>query len=344
MVTRTGNATILSFFPGFNENSSEGGDELNSVIPDFGGYAMDDWFHGDFREEKELDYTTATAKNRDLEEYTENFHHYRQKNRTEVSFNTPDNQTIDSNSVTVTYNTDRVDVTLEGEDNALRDPSVQSALGITQNKVQAGAKPRYHNWKIGTVNNIDALHTTSIWGGFDPYVVDMINYARDNGIENLIALLLTQTEVNFLGSLTGFLIAHILGTPAIWSWQEYTLLADGTELVRVWDVSQYPEHAGYLGDNWQATAEIEWQANQNINEAFVNWGAASRTPTNGPYQAVKSVYKAEFNGDNLLPTSSPVMAYGRDENRTDPELSASEVNTMLGEGFAVDPFGNRETY
>jgi hypothetical protein len=349
MVTRSGNATTLSFFPGFNENSSEGGDELNNGLPDFEGLAVDDWFTGDFQEELEADYNLATDIDRELEEFPdERFYHYRFKNRIEVTFDTPDNQTIDEESVNPTYNTDIVYVTLEDEGNPLRDSSVRSELDITQDKRKAEPRPRYHNWKVGSVDGIDAVHTASIWGAYDPYVEKMVEYASTSSSNSLLELLFNETERALLGSGTVLLLEFIFGTPAIWTWLEHTMLADGTELVRVWDASDFPEHVGYLGAADPESRDdilIEWEANEFHNEAFDKWSTLAQLPTAGPYQSLKWEYKRDFDGFGPF-DQDPKMAYGWDPNRPTGErgLSASEVNDMLSDGYAVDPFDNKTTY
>jgi hypothetical protein len=338
MVTRQGNATTLSFFPGGNENSSEGGDELNSSLPDFGGLLVDDWFTGDFHDTLETDYDSALDIDRDLEEFPESFHHYRFKNRTEVEFDTPDGQTIDESSVVVTHNEDLVYVTLESdaENNPLQDSFVRSELGITQDKRKAVPRTRYHNWRIGTVNGIDALHTASIWGAYDPYVEKMAEYARVTSADSLWELLLTTAEIATLGPGLSLAAEFIVGTPAIWTWQEYTMLADGTELVRIWDVSDYPEHAGYLGNTKRDNITIEWAKNQSHNGAFDAWATVAQAPTAGPYQSLKWEYKRDFDGISLLFDETPLMAYGEQPNGTD--ISANGVNDMMEGGYAVDPF------
>lgn len=344
MVTRQGNATTLSFFPGGNENSSEGGDELNNGLPDFSGLLVDDWFTGDFHNNLELDYDLATNLDRNLEEFTQDFHHYRFKNRIEVEFDTPDSATIDASSVIVSYNDDLVYVTLEDENNPLRDSFVRSELDITQNKRKATPRPRYHNWTIGTVNSTDALHTASIWGAYDPYVSKMAEYVAATSADSLWELLLSATEVATLGSGLVLAAEFILGTPTIWTWQEYTMLADGTELVRVWDVSDYPEHAGYLGNAKQDNVTIQWEENQFHNVAFDQWSTAAQLPTTGPYQAVRWEYKGDFDSNVMLweDPPTPLMAYG--EHPNGDSITPSEVNNMLGDGYAVDPFVNKTTY
>lgn len=345
MVTRRGNATVLSFFPGGNENSSEGGDELNNSLPDAGGSLVDNWFTGDFHDSLESTYSAATDIDRQLEEFSSDFHHYRFKNRTEVKFDTPDNETIDSSSVNVTYNNDLVYVTLENEDNQLRDSTVRNELNITQNKRKAEPKPRYHNWIIGTVDGIDALQTASIWGAYDPYVSKMLNYAKNNDFDTLWDLLLTSTTIGSLASTLALIATYVGSTPAIWSWHEYTVLADGTELVRVWDVSEFPEHAGYLGDNKRDNVTIQWKKNQDLNDAFNEWSATAQIPTTGPYQAAHWEYKLAFDGTNTpLPigNESPTMAYGRTSDGQ--TLTAGDVDSRLSDGYAVDPFQNKTTY
>lgn len=336
MVTRQGNATTLSFFPGGNENSTEGGDELNNSLPDFLGHAVDDWFTGDFQPELETNYDAAIDIDRDLEEFSEDFHHYRFKNRTEVEFDTPDNQTIDESSVVVTHNDDLAYVTLEDENNPLRDSAIRNELGITQDKRKAEPRTRHHNWRIGTVDGIDALHTASIWGAYDPYVEKMVEYARTTSADSLFELLLTSAELAALGPTRSLIAEFIFGTPAIWTWQEYTMLADGTELVRIWDVSDYPEHAGYLGNTKRDNVTIEWAQNQDLNGAFTAWATTAQLPTAGPYQSLKWEYKRDFDGISLLFDETPLMAYGEQPNGTN--ISASGVNDMMEDGYAVDPF------
>jgi hypothetical protein len=177
----------------------------------------------------------------------------------------------------------------------------------------------------------------------------MVEYARTTSADSLFELLLTSAELAALGPTRSLIAEFIFGTPAIWTWQEYTMLADGTELVRVWDVSDYPEHAGYLGvadPEKRDNITIQWAENQDLNGAFNAWSTAAQLPTAGPYQSLKWEYKRDFDGFSLLSTPTPAMAYGWDPNAPAGEKSLpdSEVNSMLGDGYAVDPFARKTTY
>jgi hypothetical protein len=78
--TETANA-ITSIF-GYNENSSEGGDERSSAIP----WILDDWFHADNRQNPWPSDRENTLGTKSLKEYDDNFPNFRIKTAVEIGF------------------------------------------------------------------------------------------------------------------------------------------------------------------------------------------------------------------------------------------------------------------
>lgn len=330
----TASATTLSIFPGLSENSSEGGDELNSALPDFHGQAVDDWFHGDFQIELEDSLEQATKSDRELEEFPgEAFRHYRFKNQVEVSFRTPDGSSIETDSVDVSYNTDTVEITLEGEGNTLRNDILNETLFGGQDKLKATPRKRYINTEITEIDGINAIRVSTIWGAFDPYVELLLEYVADNTLYALFKLLDMPQN--------GVLIDFITTTPTIYTWLELVITADGTQLARVWDASRYPKHAGYLGDEKMDTNVFErgedWQVNEDVNERFNEWTIEEQTHSVVPYESPHNAYLELFDR-NVVPQIDqglhPVMYFGRDDSG---KLSEAEVKSLLPNDY-LDPF------
>lgn len=327
-------ATTLSIFPGVSENSGEGGDELNSALPDFYGQAVDDWFHGDFQTELEDSLEAATAKDRELEEFPgEKFRHYRFKNQVEVSFTTPDGESIDPDSVEVDYNEDTVDITLEKEKNKLRHDLVNETLFSGKDKMKATPRRRHLNTERTTINGVEAVRVSTIWGAFDPYVELMLEYVADNSLLALFTLLGTPQN--------GHLADFISTTPTIYTWLDFVVAADGTRLARVWDASRYPKHAGYLGDDKMDTSVFErgddWQANEDLNDRFNEWTVEEQTHGVVPYESPHNAYLSLFDDDAVPGIDQgphPVMYFGKDESG---DLSAEEVKSLLPDDY-LDPF------
>lgn len=65
-------------------------------------------------------------------------------------------------------------------------------------------------------------------------------------------------------------------------------MADGTKVVRCWDVSRYPAHALYVGENWRGERPfregLEW-TRDSYNTAFNVFALESVTPGLTPFDA-----------------------------------------------------------
>lgn len=323
--------TTLSFFPGLNENSSEGGDELNSALPHISDTApvIDDWFHGDFRTELEDDLDDATFPDKELEEFPDaSFKHVRFENQVEVEFTVDDDGSIDPASVSVDANDDTSFITLEGEGNPLRAPGVNDLLFGGDDVKPATPRPRYVSWELTEVDGVDAVRVSTIWGAFDPYVEIMLEYVADNSMI-LLAWLLGVP-------LAGQAAAFISTTPTIYTWNELTVTAEGARLARVWDASRFPGHAGYLEgtkrDEVPFEQGVHWEPQERFNGRFNTWVAEEQTHAIVPYESPHVAYLSLFD-DGAGP--HPVMAYGTDEDG-DP-LSESQVLARLPDD-PLDPF------
>jgi hypothetical protein len=88
---------------------------------------------------------------------------------------------------------------------------------------------------------------------------------------------------------------------------------------------------------------LSLMTNEVMNSSFASWVAEENTPTNGPYEGITGPYEAQFDPDAFfVPTRSPVLAYGEESDGTN--ISSSDVNARLGEGYAVYPFENTTSY
>jgi hypothetical protein len=329
MPTFQSDAQVLSYFPGFNENSSEGGDEYNSSLPDI---IADNLFHGDFTTSLPDSLSNLTKK--ELEEFTNQlFKRYRFRNEINLAVTTQDEEI---SSVDPVFPNELSEVTLEGEENPLR--THDDALAITQYHRLAEARNRHWNERYTTLDGTSAYQLSTVWGAYDPYVEKLLEYMIDNGVSAMFSLLGHP--------LAGLAVEFFAQTPSIYTWVEHTVLADQRQVVRVWDASKFPEHVGYLNGQKFEVDQLDWAANQDVNAAFSIWAGNESVHYPTPYESPHFAYLSHINGeltgppDLFSPKSYPALTYGVDGSGN--ELSQAEVNTILGDG-AITPFENKRT-
>ena len=282
--TVTGSATTLSMIPGGSERTASGGDEgcpdhedgcddggdrLDSAMPDYWGQGLDAWFLGDQREILPTDLDEALAARKTFPEYPgEEFKAYRMRNHLAVSFPSADGRTIDDwDAVSVDLgDADPVWVCVEGETdhgegNAIRtlieEPPSEfwhwfegrakaRAHGIRYDAdvVESGDGhvPRSRDLNGVTVEgpggeSIEGVRVSAIVGGQDTYVRKLNELFYRNPVR-------FQTE--FPDSGPEDVPSYVHTPPTVYTFVDLVAMADGTTVARVWDASPYPRHFLYV--------------------------------------------------------------------------------------------------
>ncbi|MCU4740552.1 hypothetical protein [Natronoglomus mannanivorans] len=333
MVERSTAATTVTLLPGHNENSTEGGDPLNSAMPDYDGRSLDAWFVGDAVTDLPDDLETVRKMRKHLPEYEEGLRQYRLMNHIDLSFATSDGRHVVERSVNRETNAGEkpsyVGVEGEpGEENVVRDIIERDDLDWFggEDKLPADVSNKRFESDVAheVVEDVEGVRAAVVFGGTDTYIEIMREKFYELG------------PVTFLET-TGMDLeavpAFIVQPPTMYTFLELAVMADGTTLARVWDVSPYPKHYLYVDERKRDETEFEegsrssggdWRANENANERFGQWVMEEqglRSPfsphTRTGYEA--SVAQASSTGP------APAMTYGEDGD----ELTASDVASAL---------------
>lgn len=280
----TGTANVVTSIFGYNENSSEtDGYARNSAIPVF----LDEWFHGDNRQEPWPNDRSNTLGSKSLEEYSDSFPNFRIKTAVEIGFDTTDGQTIS-------------DYEVQMEDPNLEDPSTLSPITLEGGSDEpynpfrnefdhyddeydgdyhpANAKGPLTTQDTVTVDNdagdpVDGVRGSIILGGNDPYLVKL------------------KTDAVPLDDVTSEDVPRAVNRyydeiPSFYAFLDFVFMADGTKLVRVWDVSRYPGHALYVGGQYRDERSFqdgtEW-TRDGIGQAFAAFATESLVPGLTPF-------------------------------------------------------------
>lgn len=322
MPTMTETANVVTSILGYDENE----DLRSSAIP----WLFDEWFHGDFDTDREQSLSDATGT-KTLEEYTSSenpFPAWRINAAIEISFDTPDNQTVSNPQVQMTDPEDSstpggiAPVTLEGASDEPSNPfrDVVDYDG-SQNYLDATVKGPYTAGPekvppIGS-NGIEGYRASIILGGSDPYLQRL----KEDG--ETLGSLLPGVKIPAMMS------RYMAYVATFYSFLDFVYMADGTKLVRVWDASVYPAHALYVGGDKKRQNEFdegdEWVAQGPFrkHDAFVRFGVEASFTFATPFDRSGSWgYKTSF-GSGSGP--HPVMDYG--QNGT--QITADEVRNTL---------------
>lgn len=321
MPTKTEKANVVTTLLGYNENENY----RHSAIPLY----LDEWFHGDFDTVREQNLSDATST-KNLEEYTQSFPDFRINSVIEISFDTSDNQTISNPNVTMTDPEDpnspgRVSrVTLEGapdeEPNPFRNDYDYDG---SENYKDATVKgPHTAKQRVGPIGDsgIEGYRASIILGGSDPYVDE----AKSRG--EFYDILNTDTD-----PISSAFIAYVSATPSFYSFLEFVFMADGAQLVRVWDASVYPAHALYVGEDKKDQNPFQenskWTKDGPLSEqnAFTAFADDALTPGYTPFDTFGSWgYKETF--DFILAHGQhPIMNWGTNGS----EITADTVRNAL---------------
>jgi hypothetical protein len=276
----TATANVITSIFGYNENSSEsGGDERRSAIP----VLLDEWFHGDIRREPWPSDRSNALGTKSLEEYTDTFPDFRIKTAVEIGIDT-DGQTISDYEVQMRDEdlkdpTTLSPVTLEGGPDEGYNPfrSTFDHYDGDKQQLPANAKGPLTKQKGPseiTVDEIEGVRGSIIFGGNDPYLVKL----RADAIPfDEITSEDVPRDVN----------RYYAKVPAFYAFLDFVFMADGTKLARVWDVSRYPAHALYVDGQYRAKRDFrdghEWTPTGNFQQAFGAFAIESLVPGLTPF-------------------------------------------------------------
>lgn len=327
--------TTLQFIPGGNENGTEGGDPLRGGLMqlfsednfgvDIRGYSLeakiypvlDSWLKGDQTAvegdvrpgDDELPQDLETARRKESGKYvdefgTDAFGIYRFENGVNVSFETPDGERVDEESVEITFNeSGRAPpdpaVSLEGR----ADPvSVTPDHGVNRLPVEewhgsyaerSNRKPRHYEYQTDFEHDgVQGVRVLTIAGGYAGFVADWAERVGENPPAFLNEawdwdLNETLAELAWLAAppQKQFLADYLTVVPNTYSFIEFIVLADGRRYARVWDASQYPSLATYVDGTRESIEKMPYSPVERLNlwvTAFHVQASAGLTPYHSP--------------------------------------------------------------
>lgn len=329
MPTITEKANVVTNIPGYNEN-----EELrSSAIPGW----FDEWFHGDFDTVREQSLSDARGT-KTLEEYTDSenpFPDWRIDSVIEMSFDTPDNQTVSNPQVEWTDPGDSstpggmAPITLEGASdepsNPFRNEFDYYDDGHGQ-KLPADVKGPHTAGpeKVGPINGVEGYRASLILGGSDPYLQEL----KEDGE--------TLASIIPVGNVPAVFSNYYLHVATFYSFLDLVLMADGTKLIRVWDASVYPAHALYVGGEKEDQNEFdegdEWvtQGPLEAHDAFNRFGLEASFTFHTPFDGFGSWgYRTAFDAGS---GPHPVMDYELDGTQTTADTVRNQLSSPLFPG------------
>lgn len=284
--------------------------------------AFDSWGTGDEIPEDpadDLDEATDPKLNKYRDEFPSEAHEqFRILNTVEVSFATTDGGGIDESSVSVGFDEEFSRTVLEAEDVNTLDPQ---AIGAKSQETENGTsyffegqgKVRYSDWEVVEVDGVDAVQASTIVGGHTAVAKELIDVLRESPsviqflhdvvgwefrvggepVEDVVEAI-PEPVRSALESKFSTLVGMLAATPNIYTFLEFTLLADGRRFVRLWDASAFPKHALYLEGDQFGLTELPYSPRENFNGNFAAFlaDAASRLVT--PYHAPREAYEAHL--------------------------------------------------
>ena len=337
MTERATSATTVTLLPGHSEDSADGGDDLDSAMPDYGGKCLDAWFVADQVTDLPDDLAEVEAMRKHLPEYDEGLRQYRMKNRIELSFSTPDGRTVEESSVTLGTNANEKPpyVGVEGqssEQNVVMDIIERDDLDWFDGKTKLRADVEGKRFESGavaeTVDGVEGVRASVLLGGSDTYIEIMKQKFHELGPVEFLEV--TGMDVETVP-------AFVVRPPNMYTFLELASMADGTKLVRVWDASRYPKHFLYADGRKRDETDFEegsrlaggeWRQNENANARFGQW-ALEEQDFRSPFSPhSKSAYEQYV--DHVTSFGPhPAMTYGEDGD----ELTAAELSLRLGTLF-----------
>jgi hypothetical protein len=377
----TGSATTITLLPGGNEQTNDGadnrcedhndscddgGDKLDSSIPDYWGSGLDAWFLADKRESLPEDRDDALALTKTFPEYgDETFRAHRAKNHITISFPT-ENGTAIADWDDVKIETRRGEppyVAVEGEDNAMRrliddPPNEHWEWFEGRDKAKAnttifdyviddsGSSPGPRSVDINkvSVGGVEGVRASAILGGTDAYINELNSVYNDVGAAKFM--------LDFPGQIDD-IPSYIVAPTTFYTFLDLIVMADGTTVARVWDTSPYPQHFLYLqgtklakhadngfkkgtGKSLQS-GKVDngvWVRNQDLNrERFTPMVKQTHSSLIEPFSPhVPKAYQKKYDHDPLhlnAPQDHPVMTGGEDGDSLTATRIKNEFDTPL---------------
>jgi hypothetical protein len=326
---RSTSATTITLLPGHNEDSEGDGDALDSAMPDYDGKCLDAWFVADAVTDLPDDLQEVDEMRKHLPEYDEGLRHYRLKNQLELSFSTDDGRTVVDSSVGFRTNDDEKPpfVGVEGqpgEENVVRAILERDDLDWFDGRDKLRADTEGKRFESGAVveeiDGVEGVRGSVLLGGSDTYVEIMREKFYELGPVEFLEV--TGMDVETVP-------AFVVQPPNMYTFLELAVMADGTELARIWDASRYPKHYLYV-DGWKRDETEfeegsrlsggEWRQNENANERFGQWTLEEQDLRSAFAPRVTRGYEQYLDHATSF-GEHPTMTYGRDGE----ELTAEEV-------------------
>ncbi|EMA54545.1 hypothetical protein [Halococcus salifodinae] len=321
-------SSVLSFLPGGNENSNQGGNALNGSLfhliepgteididlPTVFGYGGDDivtvplgpvidnWLTTDMVDS--LPETLSEARIREDNKYDEvsgAYPNYRTENQVGVSFDTRADNTIIEDSIDVRFTGTSTDSVLEGED-------VNSLSEFVEGPSKPGGyRPRYWNREMIQVDGVDAVRVSTVFGGFLQYGRDVAELIAERGSFNFAGDiydwdLSIPKEAYQVSNVTALIRAIELFavSPNIFNFLELTVLADGRRFVRLLDASPTPQHVLYVDGVQEGTSAFSYSEQELFNFRVAAFFVEANSRLVTPYYAPKSQYLESVRDGGIL--------------------------------------------
>lgn len=317
----TGSATTVQYIPGRNENVEQGGhpldgglmrvfseDELISVSTRLGDYeidlkpALDSWLKGDqtyVQDEvrpgnDELPERLKDTRQGILGKYEDEFDQrefdiIRFENGVTVSFETKDGETVEADSLQITFNEagevgDNLgigDISLEGREETPTVTPDHEVNGIPVDEwhdgifeEQATRQDRAFWYDTDyEYDGIEGVRVLTVSGAYAGFVDDWSERASQNPVS-------FANETIFRPSVPGFvaeaawllappeaqvLMDFLTVVPNTYSILEFIVLADGRRFARVWNASMYPSLALYVDGIQRDQVKMDYEPNEALN-------------------------------------------------------------------------------
>lgn len=320
--------TTLQFIPGENENVSQGGYPLNSGLMEIFRESdsieykdreltiepvLDAWLKGDATAVEdnvrpgndELPMKLEDARKKENGKYADEFGDeafgiFRFENGVDISFETPDGETVTEESVEIQFNEsgetpsdDRV--SLKGRKNptsvAVDNPINGIPVKEWHESFQESSNRRKRHYTLDTnfefdgVEGVRVLTVTAGYAGFIQEWSDRLVNSPPSFFGTVwdwdvpswlleLAWLAAPTE---LQALTQAMVA----IPNTYTMTEFIVLADGRRYANVWDASQYPSLATYVDGERKALEKMTYQPQERFNlsmTAFLTLASVGATP------------------------------------------------------------------
>ena len=334
---RSTSATTVTLLPGHSEDSANGGDALNSAMPDYDGKSLDAWFVADHVVDLPDDLQAVEEMRKHLPEYDEGLRQYRLKNRLELSFSTNDGRTVVDSSVTHETNAAEKPPYVgvegqEGEENVVRNIIERDDLDWFDGREKLRADTEGKRFESGTVaaeiDGVEGVRAATVVGGSDTYIEIMREKFYELGPVEFLEV--TGMEVEAVPT-------FIVQPPNMYTFLELTAMADGTTLARVWDVSRYPKHYLYADETKRAETEFEagsrlsggeWRPNENVNERFGQW-AFEEQDVRTPFSPHTRRGYEEYFAHPTAFGQHPAMIHGEDGDELTAEVVAERTEPLF---------------